>query len=203
MIMEVLNVLFGGKARVRIMRLFLLNPDTVYTAKLVASLCRLKLKETEREVQALGKVGLLKHRHVFEESSKQKKRKRVLGWTIDPSFIYISQLRNLLVNSVLLKARDIVRRLSRGGLLRAIVLSGIFINQWESRVDILIVGDRMKRGAIERALSELEVEIGRELRYSILDTSDFQFRLGMGDKLVRDVFDYPHQVVLNRGVILS
>jgi hypothetical protein len=62
-------------------------------------------------------------------------------------------------------------------------------------VDLLIVGDRMKRGKIEKGIRRLEAEIGAELVYAIFETKEFNYRLNMYDKLVRDILDYPHEVL--------
>ena len=72
------------------------------------------------------------------------------------------------------------------------------IQNWDNRIDLLIVGERLKKGKLERTIRSMESEIGRELKYSILDTTDFQYRYSIGDKLVRDVFDYQHQIVLDK-----
>ena len=44
----------------------------------------------------------------------------------------------------------------------------------------------------------LEAEIGKEVRYAWMSTSDFFYRLNMSDRLLRDMFDYPHAIVLDR-----
>ena len=49
--------------------------------------------------------------------------------------------------------------------------------------------------ALERLIKTVESELGRELRYVVLETVDFQYRMSIHDKLVRDVFDFPHQMV--------
>ncbi len=46
---------------------------------------------------------------------------------------------------------------------------------------------------IQKTISVLESELGRELSYAIFDTNDFKYRVSMYDKLIRDVFDYPHE----------
>ena len=63
-------------------------------------------------------------------------------------------------------------------------------------MDLLIVGDKMKRGKIEEGIRKLEAEIGAELVYAIFDTKEFLYRLNMYDKLVRDILDYPHEILL-------
>ena len=41
----------------------------------------------------------------------------------------------------------------------------------------------------------MEAEIGSELVYAIFDTKEFTYRLNMYDKLVRDILDFPHEVI--------
>ena len=47
----------------------------------------------------------------------------------------------------------------------------------------------------------LEAEIGKELAYAVFDTPDFLYRANMYDKLVRDVIDFPHEKVLDIGIL--
>jgi predicted nucleotidyltransferase len=75
------------------------------------------------------------------------------------------------------------------------LISGVFIKSKESRVDLLIVGDKMKKSKVEEEIRKLEAEIGTELIYALFDTKEFSYRLNMYDKLVRDILDFPHEVV--------
>ena len=36
------------------------------------------------------------------------------------------------------------------------------------------------------------------MKYALLTSEELTYRLNMNDKLVRDVLDYPHKVVLDR-----
>ena len=73
------------------------------------------------------------------------------------------------------------------------LVSGVFIHNKDSRADILIVGDGLKKNLIEAAVKGLEAEIGKELSYAMFETQEFLYRINMYDKLVRDVLDYPHE----------
>jgi hypothetical protein len=44
----------------------------------------------------------------------------------------------------------------------------------------------------------MEAEIGKELVFASFETADFHYRLGMYDKLIRDILDYPHQKLLDK-----
>jgi len=45
---------------------------------------------------------------------------------------------------------------------------------------------------------KLEAEIGKELVYAVFSSKDFSYRLGMYDRFVHDILDYPHEKILNR-----
>jgi len=197
--MDVLNTVFGGKTHVRIMRLFLLNPDRVYELSAIESASAGTRRMVLRELAAFEKAGLVKRKKFYKEGTH--KRIPAYGWTLNNSFMYLVPLRNMLVNGVILHSRNVAKRLSRGGTLKLVVLAGIFIHNWDNRVDLLVVGDKLRKGILKRVMHSMESEIGRELHYSILTTADFQYRLSIGDRLVRDVFDFPHQIILNKGII--
>jgi hypothetical protein len=83
-----------------------------------------------------------------------------------------------------------------------IIAAGVFIQNWESRVDLLIVGDDLNITKIESVIKMIESEIGKEIAYSAFETQDFQYRMGIHDRLVRDILDYPHVTLLDRlGVV--
>ncbi len=84
------------------------------------------------------------------------------------------------------------------GKIRLLVLAGVFIKNPESRLDILVPGDRIKKSSFDRVLRSLEAQIGKELLFSVFDTDDFKYRLAMRDKLVMDVLDFPHEKIVNK-----
>jgi hypothetical protein len=84
------------------------------------------------------------------------------------------------------------------GTIRMIILAGIFVGEWEERLDVLIVGDKVKERMLRERIRGLEAEIGKEIRSALLSSENFYYRLNMNDKLVRDVLDYPHTVVFDK-----
>ena len=202
--MDTLSRIFGSPNRVKIMRLFLFNPDKVYGNDDVVRLTNTPLFEVVIETRSLELAGLIKRRLVTREvQSKFKKKiylakRKVTGWTLNANFPHLLPLQTLLINTLLLKSGEIVRKINQAGSIKLIVIAGVFLQKNESRVDLLIVGDRISKSTIERVLQRMESEIGKELKYSLLTTEDFRYRLSVYDKLVRDVFDYPHRKILDR-----
>ncbi len=206
--MKTLEKLFGSAGKVKIMRLFLFNPKRVYEEKEVSGRAKVNPQSTKRDILLLEKMGLLKKKSGVKiipgKSGKQAEKdtqKRFTGWTLDESFAYLIPLQNLLINLSTIKDEYIIQQIQTSGKIRLIVLSGIFIQDPGSRVDILVVGDKLKKKKLDEIMKSLEAEIGKELRYGAFETSDFKYRTDMYDKLVRDILDYPHKKIVNKLAI--
>ena len=180
--MEILGKILGSSARVKIMRLFLLNKDKNFKNKDIVKRSRVNADTVRRELKLLSSVGFIK--------------KHGLDWHFNFSFKYSLGLEELLIDSEKMDKDKIANNFKKGGKIKLLLLSGIFIKNKDTRVDILIVGDRIKKPKIEEEIRKLEAEMGIELSYAIFETAEFLYRLEMYDKLVRDILDFPHEVVL-------
>ena len=190
--METLSRLFGSENKVKIMRLFLFNPDHVFDIADIARGAKTTTAHVRKEMGTFEKIGLVKRRAMAKKKSKST------GFALDHSFAYMTQLQNFLINIEPLNPKEIIKKISRLGTIRLILVSGVFIQEPESRVDMLIVGDNVKRASLDNTIKTMEAEIGKELKFAYFTTDDFKYRLSMFDKLTRDILDYPHKKVLNR-----
>lgn len=183
-----LQKLFGPPARVKLLRLFLFNPRSSFTLVDAAKRARVESDDAGRELALFARIGLV----------ERAKRAGVgVRWNLNNNFEYVAALQNLLLN-VPARSKDIVARIRAAGAFKLVVLSGIFLGEWEGRLDLFLVGDRIKERKLRECIRTLEAEIGKEVRYTLLASEDFLYRLNMNDKLVRDVLDYPHRIVLDR-----
>lgn len=201
--MDILAKLFGSASRVKLMRLFLMNPEDVFDKMEMEKRSKVTGATLAKEIRILEDVGLIKKRVMIK--MKQKKdgkdgpleKKKVAGYGMDSTFPYLAALRSL-VTEIALGKEDVSARFRNCGQMKLIIVAGIFIDETSSRVDILLVGDKMKKPIIEGVLRRLEAELGKELTYGMMDTPEFEYRFGIYDKFIRDVIDYPHLVVLNK-----
>ena len=201
--MDILGKLFGSAARVKIMRLFLLNSEEVFENSDVVKKSKVNAQIARKELLMLSKIGFIKKTSFFKEfpaRSKNKKptKKRVSGWQLHKNFPLLQPVHELLVNTEPLGSREIADRLKRCGSIKLIIVSGAFIQNPDSRVDMLIVGDKLKKGAISSVLSVIESEVGKELSYTALETQEFKYRLSVYDKFIRDILDYPHTKIVDK-----
>jgi hypothetical protein len=187
--MDTLEKLFGSASKVKVMRLFIFNPDHLFDLKTIALRTRLTTAQTRKELALLHKMKLIKSKGV-------KSSKKI--WFLNESFVYLKPLRELMTHTIVISYDDMVKKISRVCKLKSLVLSGLFINNPDSRVDMLIIGNQFQKDSLKTVMKKIESEIGKELSFAILETEDFKYRLGVGDRLVRDILEYPHQVAFDR-----
>lgn len=198
--MEAFEKIFGSAARVRLMKLFLFNPNEVVSRPDAADRAKVSSAQAQREVRLLRKIGFLKERATVVERGDRKVR--VPGLVLNPDFPYQNAFRELFL-SASVDRRAFARSLARHGKVQLVVAAGIFLDSPDSRVDLLVVGDDIKERGLRNAVGSLEADLGRQLRYAVLSTADFRYRLGMCDRLVRDVLDFPHEVVIDRQGLVA
>lgn len=97
-----------------------------------------------------------------------------------------------------MKENQIVDKFKGSGSIKLLLITGVFLQNLDTRIDILVVGDNLKEKVLERSIKSLEADLGREVRFASFTTDDFSYRMGLYDRLVRDIFDYPHQVLIDR-----
>ena len=184
---DTLSKLLGSARKVKILRLFLFNPEEIFTAKEVASRVRVPRREVSSLLKPLAAIKLI----------SKNSRGRVAHFTLNLTFPYRTALQNLLLNAST-NAEDIYKYIRRDAVIKLVVVSGIFVGEWEGRIDLLVVADRVKERALNKHIGILESEIGREIRYTVLSTQEFFYRLNINDHLLRDVLDYTHKIMFDR-----
>lgn len=201
---QILEKIFGSSSKVKIMRLFLFNKETPFDVADVSERASVKKDAARKELLNLEKAGLLKKKTFVKETVKKLKKgdkvtkKKVKGWMVNPKFPYLRPLQNFLIHINPLKHKDVLNRISSVGKVKLVIVSGVFIQELESRVDLLVVGDNINNSRLTNAVKAIEAEIGKELRFATFTTDDFEYRHGMMDKLVRDILDFPHERIVDK-----
>lgn len=210
--MDTLEKIFGNPVRVRVMIFFLNGRGGIYDVADIVKRTRIPAPKIRKELTQLEKIGMVTKRDFIKEEhttvkSRRKNeaakikitKKKAVGFELNPEFIYQNALRHLLITSNPVDEKRLLARLSDGGKLQVVIVAGTLLHAWdEGRVDILIVGDKLKGSIIEHAIKTFESELGKELRCAIFETNDFEYRLSVCDRLIRDILENPHKRLLDR-----
>ncbi len=198
--MEIFSHLFDNEYRVRILRLFLFNQNSAFDSSAIAERIQAPPRLVAKELGMLRAIGMVKDRTIVKtiKSGKKEVRKRARGWIVDETFPYLRELAGLLTNTVPVKNGRMIEKINQVGKIKLILVAGIFTQDPDSRVDLLIVGDQLKRKTLERIMKDIEADMGAELRYAAFETDDFKYRRSVYDKLIKDIFDFPHHKIVDK-----
>lgn len=186
--MEILSKLFGSGARLKTLRLFVFNKDSAFTLAEVALRTKLSKETARKEISDLLGAGFL----------RKKANQTPFRYQTNPRFEHLDALDAFIRETTSVKPEKMLKDLKRAGTLRLVALSGFFCGVVEAQVDLLIIGDNLEERTLAHVVRALEAELGREIRYASFATGDFRYRLGVYDRLLRDVFDYPHRLLIDK-----
>lgn len=195
--MDTLSKLFSSETLVKVMRFFLMNKDAVVSIEELVSHTRISKSRVKREVSLLQKIDFLKSKVILKEGSRKGVKKRTTAYCLNRDFVYNDALHSLLIESASLNNSEISSRFKKAGKVKLLVISGIFMKLPDSKVDVLVVGDNLRIRAIDDAVKNLQAEMGKEVSYAIFSTEEFKYRKDMYDKLICDVFEFPHEVIIS------
>lgn len=202
--MKTVSHIFGGEGKVKMMRLFIFNPGEAYDVETIIERVRESSSQVRKDLAALEKSGLIKKK-VYVKILKAKRgrrpkevSKRVSGFTLNPNYPFLSPLERFLIDAAPITKKEIADKILKTGNVKLLLISGVFLHNDESRVDLMVVGDNLKQHQLSTNISTLEAELGKELRYAAFETADFRYRLGIYDKLVRDILDESHVKLVNK-----
>ncbi len=200
--MDILGKLFSSVPLVKVMRLFLMNPETGFETKEVSLRAQIKDSSARTELNLLKSAGMVKKKNFVKDIEiKTKKgitstKRKVEGWFLDNEFKYLEPLHSLLIGSERTNREELIRRLKAAGKIKLLVIAGVFIKNPESRADMMIVGDNLKMKTLSNVIKNLESEIGKELQYAVFSVDEFKYRSNMYDKLVCDIFEFEHEELI-------
>jgi DNA-binding MarR family transcriptional regulator len=191
--MDPLSRLFGSFVRLKLLRLFLFNDDLSFTLVDIAFRTKAAKDAVRKELNALIAAGLV----------RKRTGKGAAQYVTNRKISYYDALQTFIRSTTNLGDADIVNSIKRAGNVRLIVLSGLFTGAVETKADLLVVGDKLDDKILETSVRALEAELGRELRFASFSTEDFAYRRGVYDRLLRDIFDFPHRTLLDKIGIMA
>ena len=203
---DFLASLLGNQNRARIVRTFGLNQPQVFTAAQVAKRAGVNLAGATREIRALEGIGVLKKAKFSIQVGKQKRavtgKQKEQAWTFDIDSKHALALSKFIHETTPQHHKEMINALKRSGRLSAVILSGSFMGDLTRPADLIVAADGLNESRLEAVIKGFEPALGREIRYAAFSTPEFRYRLTIHDRLLREILDYPHTVLLDKARLL-
>lgn len=137
-------------------------------------------------------------------AKKQVKTKGTqIRYSLNPNFEFFTELKTLILKACPAEKNKMIAKILKLGRIKLAVISGVFLNNNgngndNSVADLFIVGDEISKEKLRSFLRALEAEVGREIRLSIMDKEEFDYRHSMFDRFVRVLLESPHEKIINK-----
>jgi hypothetical protein len=193
-----LTILFGSQARVKLLRFFLFNPSKEFTFDDISKRARLVRRTARTEMNALERADVIKKKQFYQQEEGSDKKVRAIGYSLNRNFVNLQSLQTFLFETAPINGKTVLNHLRKAGPIDVVVIAGIFVRDFDQRLDVLLAMKKYSPSKVETAIRSLEAELGVEIRFAAFESTDLMYRVGMYDKLTRDVFDYPHQIIVDK-----
>lgn len=182
-----LEQLIGSRTRVKLLKIFLSNPDKDYFVRELTRKIKERINSVRRELENLETIGLI--------SSQQTGQKKF--YRVDSSFILFSELRALILKSQLTVERDLAKSLRSVGQISYLALTGIFTDIEDAQTDILIVG-KVNRIKLRKLINKFSRELDKRIRFTIMTKKEFEYRNDLTDKFLYHIMEHKKIVVTDK-----
>ena len=187
-----IDALFGSKTRVKLLHLFLNNPNRAFYVREITRKIDEQINSVRRELANMLSVGIIQ-----SETSNNR-----LYYEVNQEFAHYEALKAIFsesdtttdASSATASANDWGKRLKKLGDVKAVIFAGKLVKGSNSELDILIVGNVVKTQA-KKFIKELEEEERHPLNFAIMEVDDFNYRLSIRDRFTTSIMAAKHTVI--------
>lgn len=182
-----LEQLFSSRTRVKLLKLFFLNPEQSYFVREMVRKTGEHLNSIRREVKNLIEADLL----VETDVSKKKYYRANIDHSLYP------ELKALLFKAQILEQKKTLRELQRIGRIKYLALTGFFTGLDFTMTDVLIVGS-VNRSKLRRLLHRFQSDFDRQLNYTVMTSAEFKYRNDLTDRFLYTILENPKIVLIDK-----
>ena len=193
-----IDSLFGSKTRVKLLHLFLNNPEKSFYVREITRMIDEQINSVRRELANMVSVGI-----VQQDAIDNK-----LYYSVNDDYPYIKPLAAIFSDKNTeggagaaggVSWKDSLGRM-RG--LRLAIISGKLVVGSSSAVDLLLVGDDMSAVTIKNLVKKIEKDRKIEINYAVISYDDFYYRMSVKDRFIMDIVRNKHSVLVDAENIM-
>lgn len=188
----------GNEIRSTLLRLFIFDKERIFTSKEIQKIIKKKITSIQSELKNLEKEGLVCKKKFTKAQKNERGSRESGGFVYNSRYIHRNFLESMVESSTPSERDLLAKKISRVPGIRILITTDIFNDNAKNDVDIVIASNKNNDILLQEKIQEVEREIGKELKCSLLSVNDFVFRVETRDKFLREVFDGEYIVHIDR-----
>jgi len=211
----VIEQLFGSKTRVKLLQLFFSNPNRAFYVREITRKIDEQINSVRRELANLLSIGIINsdsqnnrlYYEVNQDYEHYQPLSMIFGAAPQPAPAKAAKKDKAAAKEEkTVKAppapaeHPLAKDLRATGRVDLALLTGQFTRDELSGIDMLIVGD-VNPNKAAKFISQLEDSENKEIRYTVMPTDTFRYRVQISDRFINNVLDAKKQVIINQDLL--
>lgn len=190
--------LFGSKTRVKLLQLFYSNPNRSFYVREITRKIDEQINSVRRELSNLLSIGI-----IVSDTTNNR-----LYYEVNQQFEFFEPLTEIFgsgkktITKVTSPSDTEQSDIKSIGNVEIAVYTGQFTRDESPGVDVFLVGD-INQARLGKFMSELEAKEGKELRYTVMSLSNFQYRKQINDRFIANILTAKKQVLVDKHNMLQ
>ncbi len=188
------------------MQLFYSNPNRSFYVREITRKIDEQINSVRRELANLLSIGIISsdttnNRLYYEvnQTYNYYDPLRAIFGQQPPASSIAEPTKQKMVKAALANPEQ--EKLKTLGNIEIALYTGQFTRDESSGIDALIVGD-VNHHALQKYMAELETQEGKEIRYTLMPSQEFNYRRQIKDRFITTVLSAKKQVLIDKNQIL-
>jgi predicted transcriptional regulator with HTH domain len=199
--------LFGSKTRVKLLQLFFNNPNRAFYVREITRKVDEQINSVRRELANLMSIGIIdsesNNNRLYYEVNQKYENYKALSLMFGPKTKTTKKNdKQETEEEELITEHPMAKQVRSLGRVELALLTGQFTRDDQSGVDILIVGD-VNAAKLAKFMTDLEKEENKELRYTSMPLSNYQYRVQINDRFITNILSAKKQIIINNNALLA
>lgn len=194
--------LFGSKTRVKLLQLFFANPNRSFYVREITRKIDEQINSVRRELSNLLSIGII-------SSDTNNNR---LYYEVNQKYEYYAALAAIFGNKKLPTKKtadaavpvenDETSAIKQLGNVEVALLTGQFTRDETAGIDLVVIGD-VNQTKLQKYIAELEKREGKDIRFVVMDMTEFEYRKQVKDRFLNNVLHSKMQVLIDKSNVLA
>jgi hypothetical protein len=216
---KVIEQLFGSKTRVKLLQLFYSNPNRAFYVREITRKINEQINSVRRELSNLLSMGIITsdatQNRLYYEVNQDYEYYRPLamifgGMAVEAAMPAaektakkeakktspVAQPAPVKPKADVSAEHPMAKGFRSLGRVDLALLSGQFTRDESAGIDVLIVGD-VNAAKADKFMADLEKAENKELRYTVLPSDNYRYRVQINDRFISNVLGAKKQVIIN------
>lgn len=197
-----IDALFGSKTRVKLLHLFLNNPNKSFYVREITRIIDEQINSVRRELSNMLSIGI-----ISSDSVDNK-----LYYKTNRSYEYYKPLREIFGDNIVpdkeepveeqVKLPAFVKKLESIKGVDVVIMSGHLVDGSKSEIDLMVSCSANQR-KISAVISDAEKSDHIEIRFTVMPYDEFYYRLSIRDRFIIDILSDKHVVAVDNLHVLG